>query len=46
MKEQIGIITYPKEGANSPFVRHHVELERAKGNIIVFCDGYARVHRS
>ena len=45
-KDQIGIITYPPEGANSNFVRWHVEAERTKGNVIVFCDGHARVHRA
>lgn len=42
---QVAVITYPKEGASSNFVRFHVEAERSKGHVIVFCDGYARVHQ-
>lgn len=46
-KDQIAIITYPKNGgAQSVFVRHHVEAGRKAGHVIVFCDGYARVHRA
>lgn len=43
--EQIGIITYPEDEAQSNFVRHHVAYERSRGNVIVFCAGYARIHK-
>lgn len=39
--DQIGVIVYGSINA-----RHYADLEIKRGNVIVWCDGYARIHKS